>query len=59
MLNKQELATIMGALMDKNINIHYVIEREEYVCSKELKSLEKQIKITDDLTRKISKLINI
>ncbi|NFA59491.1 hypothetical protein K8O96_11960 [Clostridium sporogenes] len=57
-LNKKDLATIMGALIDKSIGIKHMIEIKDYVSKEELESLKKQSKIVDKIANKVSKLIN-
>jgi len=53
----QTLVTIISALIDKNVNIKCKIVKKDYVCDEELNSLKCQLKRVDDLTIKMSKLI--
>ncbi|MFV3013901.1 hypothetical protein ACLD43_18540 [Clostridium botulinum] len=57
-LNKKDLATIMGVLIDKSIGIRHMIEIKDYVSKEELESLKRQAKIVDKIANKVSKLIN-
>lgn len=57
-LNEKDLATIMGALIDKSICIKHMIETKGYVCEEELESLKRQSEIVDEIANKVSKLIN-
>lgn len=58
MFDTKELATIMGALIDKTASRKYEIENKKYCCEEELKSLENQVDVLNKLTVKISKIIN-
>lgn len=58
MFTKKELATIMSALMDKEMFRKTELSNKEYECEEEKNSLIMQIDVLKNLTYKVSKLLN-
>ena len=58
MFDKKELALIIGALIDTTISIKYELSEGKYVCVEEAESMFRKITKLENLSNKVSNLLN-